>query len=406
MNYESILETVEADVKKIYRESITVQAFHDKKRRKELLKMVTELSAAYKLTDEERFSLECSALIYGIGYLNPVSDPGEASLLAADHLLSDKGLDQQQLDDIKANISSAMGLDVPETKMEQLFCDCVFSFYGDADFKDNVRLLWKESKDRDPAASKIEFYKTLLKQMDEYQYFTTTAQERFSSKKLHNRLSLVKEIPDAHLTPVKEHHKGLPEHEGTKQTDQKANKGVDTMFKISSTNQQRLSDLADNKAHILITVNSIILSAVLSLLLRKLTENHFLIIPTAMILSVSLAAMVFAILATRPSVPHGVSTRQQIDENQVNLLFFGNFYRMPIDDFRYGMEKMMESSEILYHSLITDVYMQGVVLGKKYKLLRLSYNIFMYGLIISVLAFALAAAIYMKSTSAAIPIIH
>jgi hypothetical protein len=168
------------------------------------------------------------------------------------------------------------------------------------------------------------------------------------------------------------------------------------MFKISSTNQQRLSDLADNKAHILITENSIILSAILSLLLRKLTENHFLIFPTAIILSVSLAAMVFAILATRPSVPHGISTREQINRNEVNLLFFGNFYRMPVDDFRYGMGKMMESSDILYHSLITDLYMQGVVLGKKYKLLRISYNIFMYGLVVSVIAFAVAATMFIK----------
>jgi hypothetical protein len=42
------------------------------------------------------------------------------------------------------------------------------------------------------------------------------------------------------------------------------------------------------------------------------------------------------------------------------------------------------------------VYAQGVVLGKKYRLLRIAYNIFMFGLIVSVLAFIIASAIFTK----------
>src|SRR5690606_21771569 len=65
-------------------------------------------------------------------------------------------------------------------------------------------------------------------------------------------------------------------------------RGIETMFRITSTNNQRLSDMADNKANILITVNSIILSVVIALLLRKLDNNAHLIIPTAILLAASL----------------------------------------------------------------------------------------------------------------------
>ena len=51
------------------------------------------------------------------------------------------------------------------------------------------------------------------------------------------------------------------------------------------------------------------------------------------------------------------------------------------------MKLIMEEREYLYNTLIKDVYSQGVVLGRKFKLLRLAYNIFMYGLIVSVFAF-------------------
>ena len=54
---------------------------------------------------------------------------------------------------------------------------------------------------------------------------------------------------------------------------------------------------------------------------------------------------------------------------------------------------MMGDREFLYGSLIRDVYSQGIVLGRKYKILRVAYNVFMYGLIISVIAFVVATLI-------------
>jgi hypothetical protein len=188
----------------------------------------------------------------------------------------------------------------------------------------------------------------------------------------------------------------VPEIASIKKKDkkEKPEKGIETMFRISSSNHQRLSDMADNKAHIMITVNSIILSAIISLLLRRLSEYGYLIVPTIILLTVSLLAMTFSILSTRPSIPPGTFTKADVDDKTVNLLFFGNFYKMPLEDYKYGMEKVMEDKDFLYGSLIKDVYTQGVVLGKKYRLLRIAYNIFMFGLIISVLAFVIASAFY------------
>jgi hypothetical protein len=172
---------------------------------------------------------------------------------------------------------------------------------------------------------------------------------------------------------------------------QKPEKGIETMFRISSSNHQRLSDMADNKAHILITVNAIILSAVISLILRKLTEQPYLTFPTILLLTVSLSTMTLAILATRPHIPNGTFTQQQLEKGPVNLLFFGNFYKMPSADYHDAMINLMNNSELLYRNLIYDNYGQGVVLGKKYRLLRIAYNIFMVGLIASTAVFLIAA---------------
>ena len=167
--------------------------------------------------------------------------------------------------------------------------------------------------------------------------------------------------------------------------------GVQTMFKNSSANHQRLSVMADNKAFIMISVNSIIISVVIGLLIGKFVQHTNLIYPTMLLMAVSVLTVIYSVLATRPHVPNGVFTREQVDKKTVNLLFFGSFYNMELKDFEYGIRQMMDDNEFLFGTLIKDIYWQGKVLGRKFRLLRKAYDIFMYGLALSVLAFLVAA---------------
>jgi hypothetical protein len=153
--------------------------------------------------------------------------------------------------------------------------------------------------------------------------------------------------------------------------------------------------MADNKANIMITTNSIILSILLSVMIRKLEDNQHLLVPTLLLLSVCVTTMVSCILATRPAIPDGRFSREDIEQKKVNLLFFGNFYRMSYHEYSDGMVAMMNDRAFLYDSLTRDLYSQGVVLGRKYRLLRIGYNVFMFGIIVSVLAFVGAAMWYM-----------
>lgn len=170
--------------------------------------------------------------------------------------------------------------------------------------------------------------------------------------------------------------------------------GIETLLKVTASTDQRLSDMADNKAQILITVNSIIISAIISLVLRKLKDNSFLVLPSYLLLTVSLATMILAILSTRPSIPGGKFSTKDLEDKKANLLFFGNFYRMKLDDFAAGMKSVLHDKEYLYDSLIKDIHTQGVVLGRKYRLLRAAYNVFMFGLIIAIITFIISSMVH------------
>lgn len=164
------------------------------------------------------------------------------------------------------------------------------------------------------------------------------------------------------------------------------------MFRVTLNNHTKLSQIADSKANILLSVNAIIISIALSTLIPKLDSptNAHLIVPTFVMLMFSVISIIFAILSTRPKVTSGLFTRKDIEEKKVNLLFFGNFHKMPLDEYQWAMNVLMKDREYLYNSMIKDLYYLGLVLNRKYKLLRITYTVFMFGIITSVIAFVWA----------------
>ena len=151
-----------------------------------------------------------------------------------------------------------------------------------------------------------------------------------------------------------------------------------------------LSRMADGKASILISVNAIIISVILSVLIRRIEVETHLTIPTFLFLASSLATIIIAIMATRPKVSTGNFRREDILHKNTNLLFFGNFYRTQVSEYKWAMNTMMRDPDYLYSSLIMDIHQLGVVLARKYKLIRLAYTVFTIGLFLSVIAFIVA----------------
>jgi pycsar effector protein len=309
--------------------------------------------------------------------------------------LTDEKVDPDIIEKVKSCIMATHMPQQPKTLIEQILCDADLFHFGNDRFSKKNKLMHEEYNNLHAhQVSDAEWDEKTITLLESHHYFTDygklhlNADQEKNIKKLKHKLK--KEQPAAE--PDSKHNDKTDNHPTKVKNDKKERpeRGIETMFRISSNNHSRLSDMADNKAHILITVNSIILSAVISLLLRKLDNNEYLAIPSFILLLVSLITMVFAILATRPKIPNGVFTSEDITEKKVNLLFFGNFYKMGLEAYREAMLKVMDDHDFLYDNLIRDVYSQGVVLGRKYYLLRIAYSVFMFGLIVAVVAFIIA----------------
>jgi hypothetical protein len=241
--------------------------------------------------------------------------------------------------------------------------------------------------------SREEFDIKTLEFLESHKYYTSYCKELLNKGKEENTERLRNKIAERTVNsdqntlfgPEKPNDPKL-----NKQTSSLISKGIQTMLRLASQNNLRLSEMADRKANILISVNAIIISVSISVLFRKFETDPFLVAPTIIFLTSSVITIVLSILATRPTITGGQFSKEDITNKKVNLLFFGNFYKASLEDFRWGMGIMMRDPEYLYGSLIKDVYYLGVVLGKKYRLLRIAYNIFMVGVVISVIAFTIA----------------
>lgn len=164
-------------------------------------------------------------------------------------------------------------------------------------------------------------------------------------------------------------------------------RGISDMYRTSYRTHLDLSGLADNKSNIMISINGVIISIVIASISPKIDSNPWLLIPTAALLLSCLLSMVFAIISARPRVKNEPVTLDDVRANRANILFFGNFYTMSREDYVEGMAELMQDSERLYDNMSRDIHGLGEVLAKKYRLLRISYNVFMVGLIVSVFSF-------------------
>ena len=166
-----------------------------------------------------------------------------------------------------------------------------------------------------------------------------------------------------------------------------SSRGVETMFRTSYRTHIDLSGLADNKANIMISINGIIVSIIIASISPKIDANPWLLIPTSVLLICCLISLVYAILAARPRVSSRPLTLDSMRQQNTNILFFGNFVNLSERDFVEGMTDLMQHMEGLYENMIRDIYGLGCVLARKFKLLRISYTVFMFGLVLGVLLF-------------------
>lgn len=155
---------------------------------------------------------------------------------------------------------------------------------------------------------------------------------------------------------------------------------LDHMIRQTRNNLVSFSQMADTKAHILLSLSSVLLS----LSLTQVHDPRFM----ASIISLDfflLITVYFALLTVVGKVKVFNRRRHSTDDVDYSPLFFGNYGDIPYNEYAENFANIMNDSDATYEIMVKDIYYAGkYLLHIKYRYIRLAYVFFFVGLIVSV----------------------
>ena len=367
--------------------------YHNYTHTERVFKSVNEIieNTDTELSKEEKEILQLASLLHDAGYIKTVDGHEKESVNIATKFLKDNKVDSKIIDAVNACILATKFSYAPTNILEEIIRDADSSHFGKKYFEDASEFLRKELeiqgiKNYTPREWLDENIKVLS---EKHQFYTDYALKNWQPRKEKNLSKLIgkkkKQKVKLKTEEIKAKYKAQYKNESPE-------RGIQTFYRVALRNHIKLSDIADTKANILLSVNAIIISLVLSNLISKLDNpnNDYLIIPTIIFTLSSVISMVLSIIATRPNITRGEFTKEDVEQKRVNLTFFGNFHKMELKEYQWAITELIKDKDYLYDSLTKDLYFLGKVLDRKYRILRITYTIFMLGMIISVISFGLS----------------
>jgi predicted metal-dependent HD superfamily phosphohydrolase len=380
--------------------------YHNLSHTREIVNAVADIGGHSGLRDEELENVIIAAWFHDLGYTVNYADHETESIRMAREFLDSKGFDESRIDSVAECITATKIPQSPKNKLEEVICDAdMYHLALENQFEQSLLLRKEQNAFRVKKTGISRFMKESL-QFLLRPYYTEYARRQFAEGREKNISLTLKKIEE-HKHRKKDNKKELKSKKEERIEAQQLRKkrdggktastnkdfptrGVETMFRVTANKQTNLNSMADNKSHNLITLNTLIISIIATLIISKYKDFPYLIIPAVLFLISSFLTLLFAILATRPRIYHEKTTDEDIKNKKVNLLFFGSYFRMSLDDYLKSMRATMQDYDQVYNMMIMDQYFTGVVLAKKYKLIRIAFLIFIIGFLVALITFGYA----------------
>ena len=166
-----------------------------------------------------------------------------------------------------------------------------------------------------------------------------------------------------------------------KKLDYFDSKAVQTMFRTVLRNHYNLIRMVDNKASIILTINSIIITLLMGVMYMAPSETRAVIqFGSKLLLNFGMGSMVFALLAM---LPHRYMKNKE--NNYRGTLYAGSFSKLSFTEYKTEMDRIMSSGNNTYNEMIQDLYALGKSISIKQKIIWVSVILFLIGLIGAIL---------------------
>lgn len=391
----SLVEKACAWVEELFEKKLSQKlVFHNLEHTRQVVKAARRLASDQHLSATDTETLLLAAYFHDTGYTQRyVGHEAVSADLAAEflkaHSYPSAGIEQIR----NLILATEMGSEIRNPLADTLV-DADRSGMGHEEFGsagERLRLEW-EMYLPDRSFSTPDWHQYQLDYLNETDFRTEAARRRYGAGRDENIAAQEKAIDKVRKKEKKK-------DKESRETLAQPKRGIETMFRNIYSTHQNLSGMADQKANMMIQLNTLLLSGLITYLAARTTtqgisvlQNPIVIIPGALLLATALGSVVTAILSAQPEITSfRLNNKVKPTANRrVNLLFFGNFVKLPLEEFQEGMRDLMRQKDALYMNMATDIYYLGDVLSKKYRLLKISYTVFMIGIILVVFSFVIS----------------
>ncbi len=189
-------------------------------------------------------------------------------------------------------------------------------------------------------------------------------------------------------------------------------KAVDTMFRNAYRAELDIIALAATKANIMISLNGFIISALMVSGMFIFASTTAFLLPVGIFLCTSSISIIFALLAASPEqidtfgalwkwvkavyrreaqfgdLRNYVMRSSKFEESsEFNLLIYSDRSSIDKKEYWMRMKKLLRNQNNIYRKMSEQLYWLGLMANRKFKLLNISYTVFRWGLVASILVF-------------------
>lgn len=391
MPAENILTKAQNYVANLFHEKNNEDlVFHNYARSKEIADSCSEIADEEQIPEAEKEKLLLAAWFLLTGYTKDYNDPLTQSVAICRNFLKENNCDQGVIEDIEKLIMATTGEDEPQSAIGKILHDAQCAFIGKKSFFSKAEM-WRIEKEKIegkeyPTDSWALNMRDLLVSTN---FYTPYAIKEFEQRRKKN---ILKQAGN---------YKKEQKIARRIKTGKDFGRGIDTLYRNTLRGHLDLSSIADGKANMMISINALILSilitagsATISVSRLKLEENLQFVIPTLILMTSSLGAIIFAVFSAIPKYSSEDFELKDVKKNKISLLFFNNFLNIKKEEFVEYLDGLKHDQDLLYNDLARDVYNLGAVLKKKYWLLNIAYKLFVAGLAMAFLAFVILLSIY------------
>ena len=379
-----ITKRAEQYVKELLKNGLTSDhRYHDLPHTLSVRDTALTLGKTYQLDKTQLELLELAALFHDTGFTKQYDLHEDFSQEIATTFLDQNDFPKEKTERVLSLIHATKLGVRPETLEEKILKDADFNTI-DYTYEEKSRALrheWEVFKDI--KMSEEEWLENNIAFWGSHEFFTGEAQALFGEAKRKTLKKFKKQMESNEK-------KGSKKNRDELDFSLNSSKSAQMMFKTTLRNQIDLTNIADNKANIMLSINSALITVGITLLAGQLETTPYLIYPFSVLMLTCILSIVFATLATRPAKMAGKTDLNNIDKGNTNLFFFGNFFRMPQNEYREGLKKVVENDQLLDKTIVNDMYFLGLSLGRKYSRLHTTYSVFMIGMVVTVIVYAFA----------------